>query len=66
MNYNNFGICAQAIVQAGLDGKGHLNSQTRVPGKHQLLESELIEVAVYHPLHTVGPAPIFSDLYSIN
>ena len=73
MTYNNFGICSQQLIKAGKNrGLAHLKASFTIyekfNGPSRILESELAEIALYHPLESIAPiqSEFVRDLYSVN
>jgi hypothetical protein len=63
--HNNFGICAQQQVSAGVEGLARVKAVLRLIDE-QSVESEFAELAVYEQLQTISPnaSAYFIDLYS--
>lgn len=68
--YNNFGICAQALVSAQKEGLARVRASftvyEKLNGPSRVLDSPFAEIAVYQPLKTFGKKykPFLADLYS--
>lgn len=58
MLHNNFGICSQTVILAGLEGLGRVKASSKITtesNQQKILDSEFAEVAVYKQLTTLEP-----------